>query len=244
MRRIILVSTLLILVSACDKDQSTTGSSDTPATAATPEATKETTMTGPMSFFITSVGGGDGANFGGIEGADELCQDLASDVGADNKTWRAYLSTTGRYDRNNAENNAPSVHARDRIGTGPWFNAKGVLIARDVEHLHSGNNINKQTGLSEKGTEINGRGDKPNKHDILTGSRADGTAFSPHKNYTCGNWTRNEEGAAAVGHHDLTGPMPDNWASSWNFAHFSRGCSQKALESSGGSGLLYCFAID
>jgi len=241
MRRIIFVSALLILVSACDKDQNTTGSSDTPAT---PEATKETTMTGPMSFFITSVGGGDGANFGGIEGADEHCQDLASDVGADNKTWRAYLSTTGRYYPKNPENNAASVHARDRIGTGPWFNAKGVLIARDVEHLHSGNNINKQTGLSEKGTEINGRGDKPNKHDILTGSRADGTAFSPHMNYTCGNWTRNEEGAAAVGHHDLTGPMPDNWASSWNFAHFSRGCSQKALESSGGSGLLYCFAID
>ena len=241
MKKIILVSALMVLVSACDKERSTPASSKL---SAAPEATKESAMTGPMSFFITSEGGGDGANFGGIEGADEHCQDLASDVGADNKTWRAYLSNSGRYDPKNAENNVASVHARDRIGTGPWFNAKGVLIARDVQHLHSDNNINKQTGLSEKGEVINGRGDKPNRHDILTGTRADGTAFSPHKNFTCGNWTRNEEGAAAVGHHDLTGPMPDNWARSWNFSHFSRGCSQDALKSSGGDGLLYCFAID
>ena len=241
MKRIILVSALLVLVSACDEDKGTLVPSKSPAT---PEATKESAMTGPMSFFITSEGGGDGANFGGIDGADEHCQDLASDAGAGSKTWRAYLSKSGRYNPKNAQNNAASVHARDRIGTGPWFNAKGVLIARDVQHLHSDNNINKQTALSEKGDVINGRGDKPNKHDILTGSRADGTAFSPHMDLTCGNWTRNEEGAAAVGHHDVTGPMPDNWARSWNFSHFSRGCSQDALKSSGGAGLLYCFAID
>ena len=201
-------------------------------------------MTGPMSFFITSIGGGDGANFGGIEGADEYCQDLADDVGAGDRTWRAYLSASGRYDSKNPENNVASIHARDRIGTGPWFNAKGVLIARNVNELHSNNNINKQTALNEKGEVVNGRGDKPNEHDILTGSRVDGTAFSPHMDTTCANWTRNEGGAAAVGHHDLTGPMPDNWAKSWNFSHFSRGCGQEELESTGGAGLIYCFAID
>jgi len=165
-------------------------------------------------------------------------------VDAGNKTWRAYLSTTGRIDRENPENNSASVHARDRIGKGPWFNAKGELIARDVEHLHSNNNINKQTALNEQGGMVNGRGDNPNEHDILTGSRPDGTAFSPHVSFTCKNWWSNEEGAAAVGHHDKTGPTEDNWAKSWNFSHFSRGCSQKALESSGGAGLIYCFAID
>jgi len=238
MKKLLLVSTLLVLTSACNNDQVTTSNSNTPA------ETKDVPATGPMSFFITSVGAGDGANFGGIEGADEHCQDLASDVGADDKTWRAYLSYSGRYNPKNPEYNTPSIHARDRIGSGPWYNAKGVLIARDVNHLHTNNNINKQTGLSEKGTVINGRGDKPNKHDILTGTRADGTAFSPHISLTCKNWTSGDEGSAGVGHHDLKGPMPDNWAKSWNFSHFSRGCSQKALESSGGAGLIYCFAID
>jgi len=240
-KKIILVSTMLVMVSACDKPQDTTATTDAPASA-TESKTPQTT--GSMSFFITSTGAGDGANFGGIEGADEHCQDLASDVGAGNKTWRAYLSTTGRVDFKNPENNTPSIHARDRIGAGPWFNAKGELIARDVEHLHSNNNINKQTGLNEKGEVINGRGDTPNQHDILTGTRSDGTAFSPHMNFTCKNWTNNEEGAAAVGHHDKAGPTEDNWAKSWNFAHFSRGCGLKALESSGGAGLLYCFATD
>ena len=230
MKRLILASTMLAMVSACDKAQDTTVTDDA--------------ITGPMSFFITSIGAGDGANFGGIEGADEHCQDLADDAGADNKTWRAYLSTTGRIDRKNPENNSASVHARDRIGKGPWFNAKGELIARDVEHLHGNNNINKQTALNEKGEMVNGRGDKPNQHDILTGSRPDGTAFSPHVSFTCKNWWSNEEGAAAVGHHDKAGPTEDNWAKSWNFSHFSRGCSQKALESTGGAGLIYCFAID
>jgi hypothetical protein len=244
-KRLILASTLLALVSACDKAQDTTVTDDAPASATESKAPQSKgAMTGPMSFFITSIGVGNGANLGGLEGADEHCQNLADDAGAGDKTWRAYLSTTGRYDRNNPENNAASVHARDRIGQGPWFNAKGELIARDVAHLHSNNNINKQTALNEKGEIVNGRGDKPNQHDILTGSRPDGTAFSPHVNFTCKNWWSNDEGAAAVGHHDRTGPMEDNWAKSWNFSHFSRGCSQKALESSGGAGLLYCFAID
>jgi len=241
MKRMMLVLAALTLVAACNEQENTqTSSKAQPA----PQKSKEQSMTGPMSFFITSTGGGDGANFGGLEGADEHCQDLASDAGAGDKTWRAYLSKSGRYDRANPEYNAPSVHARERIGTGPWFNAKGELIARDVEHLHSNNNINKQTALSEKGEVINGRSDKPNEHDILTGTRADGTAFSPHIDLTCKNWTHNGEGGAAVGHHDRSGPMPDNWAKSWNFSHFSRGCSPDALKSSGGAGLIYCFAID
>jgi len=229
-KRIILASTMLAMFSGYAQSQDTTVTDDA--------------MTGPMSFFITSIGMGDGANFGGLEGADEHCQYLADDVDAGNKTWRAYLSTTGRIDRENPENNSASVHARDRIGKGPWFNAKGELIARNVEHLHSNNNISKQTALNEKGEMVNGRGDEPNEHDILTGSRPDGTAFSPHVNFTCKNWWSNEDGAAAVGHHDKTGPTEDNWAKSWNFSHFSMGCSQKALESTGGAGLIYCFAID
>jgi len=235
---------MLALVAACDKPQNTPTSTTNKEAPVSPVESNAPPMTGPMSFFITSIGGGDGANFGGIEGADAHCQDLASDAGAGNKTWHAYLSTTGRIDRENPENNTTSVHARDRIGIGPWFNAKGVLIARDVEHLHSNNNINKQTALSEKGEIIKGRGDTPNEHDVLTGSRPDGTAFSPHMDLTCKNWTHSGEGAAAVGHHDLTGPSEDNWAKSWNFSHFSRGCSQDALKSTGGAGLLYCFAIN
>ena len=241
MKKMILVLAVLGVVSACGENENTPSSNKTQTS---PEESKQQPVNGAMSFFVTSTGGGDGANYGGLEGADEHCQDLASDAGAGDKTWRAYLSTSGRYDPENPENNAPSVNARERIGTGPWFNAKGELIARDVEHLHSNNNINKQTALSENGEVINGRGDNPNEHDILTGSRADGTAFSPHMNLTCKNWTNNEEGAAGVGHHDRSGPMPDNWATSWNFSHFSRGCSQDALKTSGGAGLLYCFAVD
>ena len=240
-KKFILVSTILVMTVACDQQENNLSSDEAPTSS---QEAKDSPMTGPMSFFISSSGSGNGANFGGIEGADEHCQDLASDAGAGNKTWRAYLSTTGKIDQKNPENNVPSRHARDRIGAGPWFNAKGELIARDVEHLHSNNNINKQTALSEKGDVINGRGDKPNQHDILTGSRADGTAFSPHIDLTCGNWTRHREGAAGVGHHDISGPSPDNWAKSWNFSHFSRGCSDEALKSSGGAGLVYCFAID
>lgn len=191
-----------------------------------------------MSFFITSVGTGNGADLGGLAGADQHCQKLAASAGAGGKTWRAYLSTQGK----------ETVNARDRIGKGPWHNAKGVMIARDVDQLHSAsNNINKETGLSEKGTVIQGRGDKPNRHDILTGSRTDGTAFGPgDPDMTCGNWTRSgTEGAAVVGHHDREGPTKDPWATSWNSSHQSRGgCSQKALIGTGGDGLIYCFAAN
>lgn len=198
--------------------------------------------TGPMSFFVTSVGSGKGADLGGLTGADTHCQSLAQSAGAGGKTWRAYLSTQGK-------DGAQTVNARDRIGSGPWYNAKGVLIARNVEHLHSAsNNVTKETALSEKGAVIAGRGDKPaNRHDILTGSRTDGTAFAVNDpDLTCGNWTRSgTEGAAVVGHHDRAGPTADPWATSWNSSHQSRGgCSQKALIGTGGDGLVYCFAIN
>lgn len=199
--------------------------------------------TGPMSFFVTSVGGGDGANLGGLSGADAHCRKLAAAAGAGARTWRAYLSASGKFAAPPAAA-VPSVHARDRIGKGPWFNAKGELIARDVAHLHNGNRINKLTALTEKGGTINGRGDNPNDHDILTGSRADGTAFAPQTDTTCGNWTKNGEGSAIVGHHDRIGPLPENWATSWNFSHQSAGCSQDALRRTGGAGLFYCFAAD
>ena len=195
-----------------------------------------------MSFFVTSTGGGDGANYGGLKGADAHCQKLATSAGSENKTWRAYLSTSGKIDFKNKDNNVAAVHARNRIGKGPWYNAKGKLIAQDLEQLHSSNNLSKKTSLSENGNPINGRGDKPNKHDILTGSRSDGTAFSPFTDTTCKGWTSNDKGSAVLGHHDITGLNNDSWATSWNFSHQSRGCSDKNLESTGGAGLLYCFA--
>jgi hypothetical protein len=194
---------------------------------------------GPMTFFVTSVGAGNGAALGGLAGADAHCQKLAATGNAGNKTWRAYLSTQ-------AKDGAQNVNARDRVGNGPWHNAKGVLIARDVADLHSANNgINKANALSEKGEVISGRGDTPNRHDILTGSRADGTAFAAgDPDMTCGNWTRSgAEGVAVVGHHDRAGPTADAWATSWNSSHQSRGgCSQAALKGTGGDGLMYCFA--
>jgi hypothetical protein len=194
-----------------------------------------------MSFFVTSVGLGKGADLGGLAGADRHCQSLAATAGAGSKTWRAYLSTQGK-------DGVPTVNARDRIGKGPWSNAKGELIARDVDQLHSaGNNISKQTALNEKGQPVEGRSDSPVRHDILTGSRADGTAFSPNDtDMTCGNWTRSgAEGVAMVGHHDRTGPTADPWSTSWNSSHQSRGgCSQQALRGTGGDGLLYCFATN
>lgn len=195
-----------------------------------------------MSFFITSVGLGNGADLGGLEGADAHCQKLASDAGAGNRVWRAYLSTQGVDFKD--EN---VVNARDRIGAGPWYNAKGVMIATDVDELHSpGNSVNKDTALDENGNMVNGRTEKPNKHDILTGSRLDGTAFAPSffTDMTCGNWTKSGEGAAMLGHHDRVGPINHAWAESWNSGHISRGCSQEALQSTGGDGLMYCFAAD
>jgi hypothetical protein len=191
--------------------------------------------TGPMSFFVTSTV--QGGNLGGLAGADATCQRLAAAAGQGNRTWRAYLSTQGQ----------GAVNARDRIGNGPWFNAKGELIARNVEQLHAANNITKQTALNEKGQLVEGRGDTPNRHDILTGSRTDGTAFSPNDtDMTCGNWTRSgTEGVAIVGHHDRAGPTTDPWSTSWNSSHQSRGgCSQQALRGTGGDGLLYCFATN
>ncbi len=182
-----------------------------------------------MSFFITSQGLGKGADLGGLKGADAHCQALAKAAGAGGQ-WRAYLST-------NAEN------ARDRIGKGPWKNAKGEEIAKSVEDLHANSRINKQTGLDEKGAPVNGRGDTPNRHDILTGSQADGRAIRGDKDMTCGNWTQSGEGAAMVGHHDRIGLRDDDASKSWNASHPSRGCRQDALRSSGGDGLLYCFAV-
>jgi hypothetical protein len=195
-----------------------------------------------MSFFVTSAGSGKGADLGGLAGADAHCQKLATAAGAGARTWRAYLSVPGAFPGGANPNGVPSVNARDRIGTGPWYNAKGELIARDLAHLHNGNAINKNTALDERGNVIKGRGDTPNEHDILTGSRADGTAFAPQTDTTCKAWTSSSDGSAIVGHHDRIGPLPENWATSWNFSHQSAGCSQEALVRTGGAGRFYCFA--
>lgn len=197
---------------------------------------------GDMTFFVTSVGPGKGADLGGLEGADRHCQSLAQAAGAGGRTWRAYLSTQG-----SALSDPQFVNARDRIGTGPWRNAKGVVIARNVEELHSGKNkVTKQTALDEKGQIVNGRTEKPNKHDMLTGSRPDGTAFpgAPFADMTCGNWTKSgADGSAMTGHHDRAGPIDAPWATSWNSGHPTRGCNQEGLISTGGDGLFYCFAV-
>ena len=202
-----------------------------------------TASTGPMSFFISSAGSGKGGDLGGIAGADAICQRLATGAGAGAKTWKAYLSVAPTMPSANNPGVA-SVNARDRIGAGPWYNAKGVLIAKDVAHLHNGNNISKETALDEKGNVVKGRGDTPNEHDILTGSRADGTAFAPQTDTTCKAWTSSTDGSAVVGHHDRNGPLPEAWAKAWNFSHQSAGCSQEALVRTGGAGRLYCFAAN
>jgi len=182
-----------------------------------------------MSFFVTSTGLGDGANLGGLAGADSHCQQLAEAAGSTGKSWAAYLSAEG-------------VNARDRIGTGPWQNVMGDVIATDVATLHSdANNITKQTALTETGAVVNGRGDTPNVHDILTGSNADGTLAAGQ---TCGDWTLSGEGSAMLGHSDRSGPETLATGTSWNAAHPSRGCGQEALVSTGGAGLLYCFATN
>jgi hypothetical protein len=199
------------------------------------------TPSGPMGFFITSAGSGKGADLGGLAGADAHCQKLASAAGAGGRTWRAYLSVPPTF-ASGSNPAVPATNARERIGIGPWFNAKGELIARDLTHLHNGNNISKGTALDEKGNPVKGRGETPNEHDILTGSRSDGTAFAPQTDTSCGAWTKSGDGSAVVGHHDRTGPLPENWAKSWNFSHQSVGCSQEALVRTGGSGRFYCFA--
>ncbi len=216
------------------------------ATAMLMACATPTPTAGPMGFFITSLGSGKGADLGGLAGADAHCQRLAAAsgaAGAGAKTWRAYLSVPGAFASANTPA-VPSVHARDRIGNGPWFNAKGELIARNVAHLHNGNNLSKTAALDEKGSVVKGRGDTPNEHDILTGSRADGTAFAPQTDTTCKAWTSSGDGSAIVGHHDRAGPLPENWATSWNFSHQSAGCSQEALVRTGGAGRFYCFAAN
>lgn len=189
-----------------------------------------------MSFFITSAGPGDGANLGGLAGADAHCKQLADAAGVTGKTWRAYLSAK-------AAAGQPAVNAKDRIGTGPWYNVKGVVVARNVGDLHSDNNkLNKENSLTEKGTEVPGRGNAPNHHDIITGSLMDGTLSPDTTDTTCSNWTSNSTGAAYVGHHDRQGGGTN--PTSWNSAHLSRGCSQQNLVSTGGNGYFYCFAIN
>lgn len=191
-----------------------------------------------MSFFVTSASPGKGADLGGISGADKHCQQLASSVGAGTKTWHAYLSTQG----------AGAVNARDRIGKGPWVNAKGVTVAKDVAELHGANNLTKQTALTEKGEVNNGRGDTPNRHDILTGSKSDGTAFTDDQDHTCKNYTSSTQGAVMLGHADRSGLTEEPPQKSWNSSHPSRGseggCSQADLRSTGGDGLMYCFAVN
>jgi hypothetical protein len=190
-----------------------------------------------MTFFVTSTGSGKGADLGGLAGADKQCQMLAQAAGAGGKTWHAYLSTQG----------PGAVNARDRIGSGPWQNAKGTVVAKSLAELHGTNNISKQTALTEKGEMVNGRGDTPNMHDILTGSQPDGTAFAGAEDRTCGNWAKSTQGSAMVGHHDRQGLRDDDASKSWNSSHPSRGpdggCSQNDLKSTGGNGFFYCFAI-
>ena len=188
-----------------------------------------------MSFFVTSVGSGKGANLGGLAGADRHCQALAEAAGVRNRMWRAYLSAS-------ASEGQPAVNARDRIGSGPWYNVKGVRVAQNVADLHSdAANLTKQTFLTEKGDTVNGRGDTPNRHDILTGSNADGTLSAGTTDVTCSNWTSEAAtGSATVGHHDRQGGGAN--PTSWNSAHASRGCGQQNLEATGGFGLFLCFA--
>jgi len=195
----------------------------------------------PMSFFVTSAGPGNGANLGGLAGADRHCQTLAAAAGAGSRTWHAYLSAS-------SSGSQPAVNARDRIGQGPWYNAKGARIAQSVADLHGdtleaaqkGNNLTKQTALTEKGETINGVGDTPNRHDMLTGSQTDGRAFTDGADHTCQNWTSGGTGTAQLGHHDRTG----GGNTSWNSTHASRGCSQENLVATGGAGLFYCFAVN
>lgn len=220
-------ATFALLVAGC-ADMRPMSPSATPPSAMPAEKSR-------MTFFVTSTGSGRGADYGGLAGADKHCQALATatGAGAGGHTWHAYLSTQG----------PGAVNARDRIGAGPWRNANGVVIAKSVADLHGDNNMTKQTDVTEKGEVVNGRGDTPNRHDILTGSKADGTAFTGSDDMTCGNWTKSGEGTAMLGHSDrmgLPGPAP----TSWNAAHPSKGCSDHGLASTGGAGYLYCFATN
>ena len=194
-----------------------------------------------MTFFVTSAGSGKGADLGGLAGADRICQSLAQAAGAGGHTWHAYLSTQ-------AADGQPAVNARDRVGRGPWQNVKGMVVAKNLDELHGDNNISKQSALTEKGDVVNGRGDTPNRHDALTGSQPDGTAFPAGDDKTCHNWTSSTQGAAMLGHIDRQGLRDDAASHSWNSSHLSRGpdggCSQNDLRSTGGDGLFYCFAAN
>jgi hypothetical protein len=230
---------IALLLSACSENNDAQKQQTTTPAAETPSVPESIPMGGSKSvtrFFISSVGLGKGGDLGGLAGADAHCQALAKAEGAGDHTWRAYLSTT-------ATANEPAVNARDRIGMGPWYNAEGNLVAVNVEQLHSAaNRIRKETAVTEKFEMVNGVGDSPNRHDILTGSRPDGTAFDGTEDLTCGNWTSSSTGRAQVGHHDRMGQ--GEAATSWNSAHASRGCSSQDLQGTGGAGLFYCFAID
>jgi hypothetical protein len=206
----------------------------TSAPEATPVA-ESSAQGSEMSFFITSSGSGNGADLGGLAGADARCAMLARSVGAGERTWRAYLGVA-------AAGGQPAVNARDRIGSGPWRNVRGVVVATDVDNLHGDNNMTKDTVLTENGDMVRGRGESPNRHDILTGVQMDGTLLADGEDHTCSNWTSRAEGSALVGHFDRTGGG-DN-PTSWNSAHGSRGCGQEDLQGTGGDGLFYCFAID
>jgi hypothetical protein len=224
MRRTLLIASAVVaaaVVAGCAGSRMPFGSSSSAAAS-------------PMSFFVTSTNPGRGADLGGLAGADRHCQALASAVGAGNKTWRAYLSTTG----------PGAVNARDRIGRGPWQNAKGVVVARNVDELHGANQLTKQTALTERGDVVMGRGDSVNMHDVLTGSTPEGRAPTASGDMTCGNWTKSGEGSAIVGHHDRMGLNEEPPAKSWNSSHGSRGCGMDALKATGGAGLYYCFAAN
>jgi hypothetical protein len=230
---------LVLFVAACGgNDAAQTNSQDVPAPQPQP-VPESLQMGGTKSvtrFFVTSAGPGRGGDLGGLAGADAHCQSLATAEGAGDHTWRAYLSVSAR-------NGQPAVNARDRIGKGPWYNPEGLLIAANIEDLHGETaRINKETAVTEKLDQVHGAGDTPNMHDILTGSQPDGTAFSTGEDLTCGNWSSSSAGRAQVGHHDRRGL--GEGIDSWNSAHASSGCSQQQLESTGGAGLFYCFAID
>jgi hypothetical protein len=234
----VLAVSISLIVSGCGRENDAQTNVKSPAS--TGEGVAESiAMGGAKSvtrFFITSKGVGRGGDLGGLAGADAHCQALAEAEGSGDHTWRAYLSTT-------ATATAPAVNARDRIGKGPWYNAEGSLVAANLEQLHGRDSpISKETAVTERLDQVNGVGDTPNTHDILTGSRPDGTAFESGDDFTCANWTSSAGGRAQVGHHDRKGEGPT--ASSWNSAHPSRGCRQDDLQSTGGAGLFYCFAID
>ena len=229
------VTLLAVALAGCHSSQSPSANASA-AASSEPETLGMGGEKSVTTFFVTSKGIGNGGDLGGLKGADAHCQELANAQGSGDHTWRAYLSTSATAD-------APAVNARDRIGRGPWYNANGELIASTVDELHGPNSkISRDLAVTEAANPLNGFGDTPNLHDILTGSRPDGTAFRPDEDLTCHNWTSSDAGKAQVGHHDRKGTGPN--AQSWNSAHATAGCSEAALKSTGGNGLLYCFAVN